>query len=171
MGGSLIEDLLLAAPRSTWTSQEHQRQDNLGDLAALSDLQGQINWSAEMQSDIDALLAQVTPDNVDTFCAQQTLGRSQIQNGSLNWQGPYPAFLQQATNAFNMRKSEANLSFTSSADFQNYGKPISRTRSWGPSSSSVHLRSVPVGRRAPDTARAATVPARARPAIPERIAR
>ena len=42
----------------------------------------------------------------------------------MNWQGPYPAFLQQAANAFNMRKSEANLSFTSSADFQNYGKPI-----------------------------------------------
>ena len=69
----MIEDLSLPHHASNWTSQEHQRQDNLGDLAALSDLQGQIDWSAEMKSDIDALLAQVTPDNVDTFCAQQTL--------------------------------------------------------------------------------------------------
>jgi hypothetical protein len=122
----MIQDLALPHHASNWTSEEHQRQDDLGDKAALSDLQGQIDWAAEVQSDLDEMLQGVTPDNVDTFCAQQSLGRSEITNGSLNWQAPYPAFVQQAANAFSMRQSSADLTSINTSDFQTYGKPILR---------------------------------------------
>lgn len=104
----LMQDLAAPHHAANWTGRQHENQDNLGDTPAYwTRVAGQEQYLMDSYAayDVDQLLGTVAaPKTRNQICSTLNVTDSQIVTSGTNWSAVRGLFLDQAKNAFKIKK-------------------------------------------------------------------